>query len=62
MILYGREYIHVVENIYMYIFYAIQTVIHVLVTIYSITTLALHISKISMLSNTVIHECTLAHE
>lgn len=56
MILYGREYIHV------HLFYAIQTVIHVLVTIYSITTLALRISKIIMLSNTVIHECTLAHE
>jgi hypothetical protein len=44
MILYGREYIHV------HLFYAIQTVIHVLVTIYSITTLALRISKIIMLS------------
>jgi hypothetical protein len=51
-----------IEYIHVHLFYAIQTVIHVLVTIYSITTLALRISKIIMLSNTVIHECTLAHE
>ena len=58
MILYGREYIH----LHLFILCKQWYIVHVLVTIYSITTLALRISKIIMLSNIVIHECTLAHE